>query len=105
MKRALYAIILIYIPFLTTYSQVGIGTNTPDTSAMLEVKSSSKGFLPPRVALTAANIAAPVKNPAPGLLVFNTATSGGTPVNVSPGYYYWNGSAWYPLVNKGSSPG
>ena len=36
-----------------TFAQVGIGTNTPDASAMLEIKSTNKGFLPPRVALTA----------------------------------------------------
>jgi hypothetical protein len=80
---------------------VGIGTDSPDSSAILDVLSKNKGFLPPRLALIATNIADPVINPKPGLLVYNTATSGGTPINVSPGYYYWNGLAWYPLVNKG----
>ncbi|MCW3089824.1 MAG: domain containing protein [Ferruginibacter sp.] len=100
--------ILSMFAFLSTiisFAQVGIGTTTPDASALLELSGNNKGFLPPRVQLTATNIAAPISNPAPGLLVFNTATSGGTPTNVSPGYYYWNGSSWYPIVNKGNVSG
>lgn len=34
---------------LASQAQVGIGTNTPATSAQLEVSSTSKGFLPPRM--------------------------------------------------------
>ena len=64
-----------------------------------------KVFLPPRVALIATNVANPVTNPATGLLVYNTAISGGSPINVARGYYYWNGSSWYPVVNKGASTG
>ena len=105
MRKVYFSFIVIYIPFLSTFSQVGIGTITPAESAQLDVSSSTKGFLPPRVALTATNIADPVTNPATGLLVFNTATSGGSPINVAPGYYYWTGSAWYPVINKGSAPG
>lgn len=105
MKKALLSITLISLPLIAVFCQVGIGTVTPNASAQLEVSSNNKGFLPPRVALTSTNVASPVTNPAPGLLIYNTATSGGTPTNVSPGYYYWNGSRWYPIVNKGSSPG
>ncbi len=90
---------------IISFAQIGIGTNAPAESAQLDVSSSNKGFLPPRVALTATNVAAPVINPATGLLIFNTATAGGTPTNVVPGYYYWNGVAWYPVVNKGNTPG
>lgn len=73
-------------------AQVAINTDgsTSDASAMLDVKSSNKGFLPPRVALTAVNVTAPVANPAVGLLVYNTATAGTAPNNVYPGNYYWN---------------
>jgi hypothetical protein len=86
-----------------TFAQVGVGTNTPDASAMLEVKSSNKGFLPPRVALTASNSASPVTSPTAGLLVYNTASAGTTPYDVSPGYYYWSGAAWYKLAENNST--
>jgi len=77
---------------------VGIGaTTTPDASAQLDVNSTSKGFLPPRVALTATNAAGPITSPATGLLVYNTATAGTSPNNVSPGYYYNSGTAASPV--------
>jgi hypothetical protein len=72
-------------------AQTGIGTSTPDASAKLEIASSNKGFLPPRVALTATNAASPITSPANGLMVFNTVTAGSNPFQVVPGYYYWDG--------------
>lgn len=80
-------------------AQTGIGTTTPDPSAKLEVASTNKGFLPPRVQLTAINSASPISNPANGLLVFNTVTAGSNPFQVIPGYYYWDGTGqqWVSL--------
>lgn len=75
---------------------VGIGIGAPDPSAKLDVFSTTSGFLPPRIALTAANAAAPTTSPATGLLVFNTATAGIAPNNVTPGYYYNSGTAVAP---------
>ena len=79
---------------------VGInGTGAaPDASAMLDVVATDKGLLVPRVALTATNAAGPVTSPTTSLLVYNTATAGTAPNNVTPGYYYWNGSAWVRFV-------
>ena len=80
-------------------AQVGIGTATPHSSAQLEVSSSSKGFLPPRVALTATNLAGPISAPQAGLLVYNTATAGNGATAVSPGFYFWGaGSTWVRLI-------
>lgn len=81
-----------------TQAQVGIGTSTPSSSAQLEVNSSTKGFLPPRVALIATNSTSPISSPVEGLLVYNTATAGSTPNTVTPGFYYYNGSAWVRLI-------
>ncbi|KQT26159.1 hypothetical protein ASG22_05680 [Chryseobacterium sp. Leaf405] len=53
-------------------AQIGIGTNNPDQSSIMELSSSNKGFLPPRVALTSATDASTIPNPANGLVVFNT---------------------------------
>jgi hypothetical protein len=35
---------------------------------------------------------------AAGLLIYNTATAGTAPNNVTPGFYYWNGTSWIRLI-------
>ncbi|GAB3741196.1 hypothetical protein [Spirosoma lituiforme] len=87
--------------FCTVQAQVKVGDNpgTIQPSAVLELETTNKGFLPPRIALTATNVAAPVTSPSTSLLVYNTATSGTTPYEVAPGYYYWNGTQWKAFVS------
>lgn len=83
-------------------AQNNVAINTTGSSAhassMLDVEATDKGLLIPRVALTSTNVAAPVTSPANSLLVYNTNTSGVAPNNVTPGYYYWDGSAWVRLA-------
>ncbi|MFD3408545.1 hypothetical protein SKC37_07745 [Aquirufa sp. HETE-83D] len=89
-------------------AQTGIGTNSPNTSAKLDVSSSTLGFLPPRVALTATNSFSPLAGiaaNATGLIVYNTAIAGTAPNNVVPGYYFWNGSAWINFIASNTSTG
>ncbi len=71
---------------------------TPDASAMLEVKASNKGLLIPRVSLSSTTDNTTIASPATSLLVYNTATAGTAPNNVTPGYYYWTGSKWMRLL-------
>ncbi|WP_264560502.1 hypothetical protein [Flavobacterium sp. N2270] len=87
------------------FAQVGVGTTTP--RGALDINSSTSGMIPPRVALTATNVAAPVVNPQggaliAGTLVWNTNTAGTIPTNVAPGMYYWDGTRWISLAG---SPG
>lgn len=82
------------------FGQVGVGTDTPNASAMLDVTSTSKGFLQPRVALTGTTDAATVTSPATGLMVFNTATAGSGATAVTPGVYYHNGTAWQRMASQ-----
>lgn len=95
--RKIY-LVIVFIGSLG-FAQTGIGTTTPDASAKLEVSATNKGFLPPRVVLTATNSASPITNPANGLMVFNTVTAGTNPYQVVPGYYYWDGTGqqWISL--------
>lgn len=58
-------------------------------------------MLVPRIALVSTATATPVTNPAggalePSTLVYNTATVAGA-TGVSPGFYFWNGTAWIPI--------
>lgn len=103
MKGIIYTFFVFMFLFGTSIlkaQNIGINSTgaTPDASAMLDVASTNKGFLAPRVALTATNAASPITSPAASLLVYNTATAGTSPNNVVPGYYYWSGSAWIPFV-------
>jgi hypothetical protein len=88
---------------LLNAQNVGIGTATPNASAKLEITDANRGVLIPRVALTATNAAAPVTAPATSLLVYNTSTAGTSPNNVTPGYYYWDGTKWVRLLSGESS--
>ena len=104
--KKIVSIICILCALAKANAQTGIGTTTPNASAKLDVTASDKGFLPPRVALTASNVFAPMvgtSSSAIGLLVYNTATAGTTPNNVIPGFYYWNGSNWINFIGSTTS--
>ena len=100
MKKVLFLTISLMSAINLFAQNVGIGTNTPDASAKLDVVDSNRGLLIPRVALTATNASGPVTSPATSLLVYNTATAGTPPNNVWPGYYYWDGAQWVRLSNN-----
>jgi hypothetical protein len=74
-----------------TYAQtpnVGIGTTSPHPSALLEVNSTNKGFLMPRM-VTGQRTAIP--SPAIGLMVFDTDKS-------RP--YVWEGAIWHQMSSN-----
>ena len=99
-QRQLFFCIALVVNTLYSSAQTGIGTTTPNASAKLDVVATDKGFLPPRVTLTATNAFSPItgtSSAATGLLVYNTASAGTIPNNVVPGYYYWNGAAWIQI--------
>ena len=81
--------------------QVGIGTTTPDVSAMLDITSSNKGILGPRIALESITDVVTVPTPATGLLVYNTGAAGLTYV----GYVFWNGTEWRTFNNSSLQTG
>lgn len=90
-------IILFFLTLLgvnSVFSQVGVGTVSPNGS--LDVTSVDDGLLIPRVALSATNVAT-VVTPTVSELVYNTFTSVAGPNQVTPGFYYWNGSLWIKI--------
>lgn len=96
-KNLLFSILMLLT--FSTLAQTGIGTTSPNASAKLDVYSTNKGFLPPRITLTGASDVSTIATPVAGLLIYNTATAGTAPNNVVPGYYYWNGTAWTQISN------
>lgn len=74
-----------------------------EENALLELRSlaNDKGLVMPKVALTATDLTAPLSAHIAGMTVYNTQTSGTAPTNVTPGFYYNNGSSWQRIgINK-----
>lgn len=95
-KLALYLVVLLG-GSITSTAQIGIGTTTP--AAALDVTATTDGLLIPRVALTITTAATPLTAPTTSEMVYNTATV----ADVTPGYYYWDGSKWVRLLSSSSA--
>ncbi len=82
---------LLFIVQGATIAQVGINSDgsQPASSAMLDVKSTNKGFLPPRLTTSQRDA---VPTPEKGLVVYNTDCND---------LQFFNGGAWVPLGNAG----
>jgi hypothetical protein len=85
-----YLTILFTFIFLNFFSQ-GVGINSdgsnPDNSSILDVKSTSKGMLIPRMLQSERSS---ISSPASGLLVYQT--------NGTSGFYFYDGSSWVRLA-------
>ena len=92
MKKILSVLALIFCLSIASYAQVGIGINTPEPSAQLDVSSTERGFLPPRMTSAQRDL---IAAPATGLLIFQTDNTAG--------YYYYNGTAWVNLGAMGAA--
>jgi len=102
MKNLLLFLILII--GVSANAQVAINTDNsaPDPSAMLDVKSTSRGLLAPRMTLGQRNA---IVSPATGLVVFQTNSSPGLYINTgTPAVPSWNlvGSNAGQWLNNGS---
>lgn len=106
MKTGKLILFFIFISSCTRIlSQTVVVTDDPayttgNASSMLDIKSTSKGLLIPRVTLTSSlSSASPVSSPATGLLVYNEGA------NQPVGFYYWNGSAWTTAAGPSTADG
>jgi len=88
-KETLYALCFILVLSATVKAQVGIGTITPNGSAQLDVTSTSKGVLIPRMSKADRDL---IGAPATSLLIYQTDNT--------PGFYYFNGASWVPFISE-----
>lgn len=103
MKKLFFVLILLWGCF-SGYSQVGIGTKNPSSSAMLDIYSvqGNKGVLMPKVELFDKQSYEPILGDANdlhnvGLIVYNTAIN--VSKDLTQGYYYWTGNSWTKLAD------
>lgn len=82
-------ILTLFLTFNLFSQGVAINTDnsSPDNSAILDVKSTSKGMLIPRMTLTERSA---ITSPASGLMVYQT--------NGTTGFYFYDGSGWVRLA-------
>lgn len=86
------AFMLLLLSALNSVAQsenVGIGTTKPDNSALLDLTSTSKGLLIPRMTLAQRG---GIKSPATGLMVYQ--------IDFFTGFYFFDGAAWKSLYAR-----
>jgi len=66
--------------------RIGIGTAAPHASALLDLASTTRGFLPPRMTTTQRDA---ISSPAEGLMIYNLTEH-------QP--QFWNGTAWKTMA-------
>jgi hypothetical protein len=93
MKKILLSFSICISNLLFAQNNVGIGTSTPHSSAALDVTSSSKGLLVPRMTTAQRNA---IASPAKGLMVFDT--------NIN-GFVFYTGSNWSALTPAAAGNG
>lgn len=89
MKIFSYIAVLMTLGLSATYAQqqnMGVGTLTPDQSALLELQATDMGFLITRMS-TAEKLA--INNPATGLLVYDLDTQS---------FWYFDGVQWVEAI-------
>jgi hypothetical protein len=105
MKTMLCAVALLLSIYMDAQVKIGNNPGSINANSLLEMESSNKGLLPPRVSLTGLSVVNPLTGTVPaGMLVYNTGSS------LPGGYYYWSGFEWkqigtaeIKLVNKTTS--
>ena len=100
MKKFFYLLFFALIFSVSARAQVTIGSqDAPEQGAVLELKSSSLGFLPPRVTLSNPSSPNPLPAHVQGMVVFNTVVAD----SLQAGLYYNTGNKWIHLAANLSS--
>ena len=88
MKRALLLLFVVFGTSISVFAQdnMGIGTSTPDPSAVLDLVATDKGFLVPRVTTTQRTA---IASPATGLMVYDTNDNQ---------FWYFDGTQWVQAI-------
>lgn len=93
MKKYLVTVALCSVSF--GFSQIGIGTSTPDASSALHLESSNQGLLIPRNTLASTDDAITIPNPAIGLFLYHLGNSA-----MASGMYINKGTTTSPIWNR-----
>jgi len=84
--KKLFTLLALTIGF-SMNAQVGINNDSPDSSSALDITSTTKGLLIPRMTETQRDA---ISSPATGLMIYQT--------DGTVGFYYYNGSSWVEVA-------
>lgn len=101
MSKLISILAFLLFSMYSTAQNVGIGTATPNASALLDLQSTNKGVLFPQVSLDSLKDVTSIASPANGLVVYNT-TQPGVRNDMARGYYYYSTSllTWVRLADN-----
>jgi len=93
MNKLLLLTIIASLICIQAGAQVAVNSDgsSGEASAMLDAKSTDKGFLPPRMTKVERDL---ISSPAAGLFIYQT--------DEAPGYYYYNGTDWIGIAGNGT---
>ncbi len=105
MKKIIHiAILFVFVnTVLAQTVQTGIGTESVEAGVAVQLGSTDKGFLIPRVSLTSRVSQSPLLGTlVTGTTIFNINTFGSFPNQVTPGFYYWDQEEreWKPAAEN-----
>ncbi|MFO7702592.1 MAG: FISUMP domain-containing protein, partial [Psychroflexus maritimus] len=92
-KAALLSLLVVLTGLNSALAQVGIGTTSPDASAILELDATDKGLLPPRMDNAQRNA---ISSPAEGLVIYNLENNC---------LEFWNDNYWVSACDGSAQPG
>ena len=98
-------VLLMLFPATFSFAQHGIGTNRPNPNTALDISSTDKGILIPRVILTDSTVfldGISATSSDVSILVYNTndITTNGL---FGAGHYFWDGTKWTTILNSNNT--
>jgi hypothetical protein len=103
--KTIFTTLLSTLIFFTLNAQTGINTTTPNSASILDVESTNKGVLYPRIQLQSRSSHLPLAAiPPNGTMVFNIAAANTGANKLFQGFYFWDVNQWKRPVEYSSKP-
>ena len=104
LSKGLCILLFLLLVSLVDFAQ-GVAINrtnaTANPSAGLDINFDTKGLLIPRIVLVSLTSSAPLTVHTAGMIVYNPSPN----LNVTPGFYFNDGTKWVAIIPKANTAG